>query len=48
MMGDVKLARNGTLDGKEHEEVSRSEQEEVVTRHHKESSCALTVQLTNM
>lgn len=44
MLGDMKLVRNGTYDSEEHEDiVPGSDQMEVVTRHYKESSCAVIV-----
>lgn len=45
MLGNIKLARGGTYDNKEHKNmVPGSESVEVVTRHYKESLCALIVQ----
>lgn len=44
MLGDMKLVRNRTYDSEEHEDiVPGSDQMEVVTRHYKESSCAVIV-----
>lgn len=45
MVGDTKLARNGAFDQKEKRElVPKPTQEEMATRHHTESSHALTGQ----
>lgn len=49
MVGDTKLARKGAFDQKENRElVPKPKQEEMDTRHHIESSYALTGQWTNM
>lgn len=49
MVRDIKLARNGAFDNKENKEVVLGpEQEDLVSRHHEESSSALTGQQTYM